>query len=498
MKIRIYLIWLLMAILQISCNSDYLDTVPTDKLSDQVIFTSVEGAQTVLDGISRTMRAAGQYHDQFGVKTIDLAMDMMSEDIALSAFHWFGADYQFANHMANLPRTLYTWSLYYTIIYNASTVIANTGQIESGSAAQKNNLKAQAYTLRAYAYFQLVQLYQFTYKGNENALAVPVYTENDLKGAGDHAKGNEGGLSGKPRATVAGVYSRITADLDEAARLFSESALPRRHISDVTLQVAKGLRARVALVMNDWEKAASMAGEARQGYTLMTPAQYSLGFDNATKQNWMWGLVVNDEQSTTFGSWVSHMDWSIGGYCGFGLSRKSWSLSLYNRMDDRDIRKKLVDITQYDPSTTKNWIVPNKFSAGKGKQFSADLVMMRPEEMILIEAEAKARLNRTDEARALLKQLRDQRYEIPVMITSSGNDLIEEILLERRIELWGEGFAALDLKRLKRGIDRNNSNHLPLVAREMSVSASDNRWNYKIPQAEIDANPQINAEHQNP
>jgi hypothetical protein len=493
MKIRLNLIWLIITTLLLSCNSDYLETFPTDKLSDQVIFTSVEGAQTVLDGISRTMRAAGQYHDQFGVKTIDLAMDMMSEDIALSAFHWFGADYQFTNHTANLPRTLYNWSLFYTIIYNASTVIGNADHIESGPAAKKNNLKAQAYALRAYAYFQLVQLYQFTYKGNENAPGVPVYTENDLKGAGTDANGNQSGLSGKPRASVAEVYRQITADLDAAVLLFAENPVARRHISDITLQVAKGLRARVALVMNDWEKAASMAGEARQGYSLMTPAQYSLGFDNATRQNWMWGLEVNDEQSTTFGSWVSHMDWSVGGYCGFGLSRKSWSLALYNKMDNRDIRKKLVDITQYEPLTTKNWIIPNKYSAGKGKQFSADLIMMRPEEMLLIEAEAKARLNRTDEARALLKQLRDQRYDAPVTITASGNDLIEEILLERRIELWGEGFAALDLKRLKRGIDRNNSNHLPLVAREMSVPATDSRWNYQIPQAEIDANPNINA-----
>lgn len=479
-----YIIYLLVIILSAACSSEFLETSPTNQISDQEIFTTIEGAQTVLDGISRRMRSAGQYHDQFGVKTIDLAMDMMSEDISLSASHWFGADHQFGNHLASYPRTSYTWSLFYGIINNANSLLSHIDKTSSSSESLRNNLKAQAFALRGYSYFQLIQLYQFTYKGNENAMGVPVYTETTIEGA--------------PRATLAEVYKQITDDLDEAIRLFNAFPVTRRHISDISGNTAKGLRARVALVMQEWEKAATMAAEARQGYALMTPVQYSAGFDNFTEQNWIWGLVINDEQSTTFGSWFSHMDWSIAGYCGAGLSRKNWSLALYNQMDNSDVRKKLIDISQYEPLTTKNWIRPNKFSAGNGKGWAADYVLMRPEEMLLIEAEAKARLGQYPAAQSLLKQLRDNRYDQPVTISANGNQLIEEILLERRIELWGEGFAALDLKRLKRGINRNNSNHLPLVAREFEVSAADPRWLYKIPQAEINANPWINEEHQNP
>lgn len=483
MKLK-YIIYLSVIILTSACSNEFLETNPTNQISDQVVFTTVEGAQTVLDGISRRMRAAGQYHDQFGVKTIDLAMDMMSEDISLSASNWFGLDHQFGNHLASYPRTAYTWGLFYGIINNANSLISHIDHAKATSEPLKNNLKAQAYALRGYAYFQLIQLYQFTYKGNENALGVPIYTEVSLDGA--------------PRASVAEVYTQITADLDEAIRLFNANPVTRRHISDISVHVAKGLRSRVALVMQDWAIAATMASEARQGYALMTPAQYSAGFDSFTEQNWIWGLVINDEQSTTFGSWFSHMDWSIGGYCGVGLSRKNWSLALFNQMNDSDIRKKLIDISQYEPLTTKNWIRPNKFSGGNGKGWAADYVLMRPEEMLLIEAEAKARLAQYPAAQSLLKQLRDTRYDQPVTISASGEQLIEEILLERRIELWGEGFAAQDLKRLKRGIDRNNSNHLPLVARQLVVPANDPRWLFKIPQAEINANPWINEEHQNP
>jgi hypothetical protein len=75
---------------------------------------------------------------------------------------------------------------------------------------------------------------------------------------------------------------------------------------------------------------------------------------------------------------------------------------------------------------------------------------------------------------------------------------LKKILLERRIELWGEGFRGFDLKRLKLGVDRNNSNHNPLVARTMTLPAESGEFIYQIPQAEIDANPNIGEEDQNP
>jgi hypothetical protein len=48
------------------------------------------------------------------------------------------------------------------------------------------------------------------------------------------------------------------------------------------------------------------------------------------------------------------------------------------------------------------------------------------------------------------------------------------------------------------GVDRNNSNHNPLVARTMTLPAESEKFIYQIPQAEIDANPNIGEEDQNP
>ncbi len=480
-KMRYYIF--ILTLFAASCSTDYLETAPTNQVADEVIFQTTDGAQTVIDGVLRDMRnqhGGENQHDQFGVKAIDLAVDLMGEDIVVEQFHWFGTDYRFENRLASDQRPLYVWTLFYRIIYNMNGVINHIDEASSEKEGMRENLKAQALTLRAYAYFQLVQLFQHTYAGHENDPGVPVYTEATMEG--------------QPRNSVAEVYGLITSDLEKAVQLFEESNLPKRHISDPTLNVAKGLWARAALVMEDWETAAEMAEGARQGYSIMSAEQYSAGFDNYTLQNWMWGLEVNSEQSTNYASWFSHMDWTIGGYCGYGFSPKSFSLKLFQQMDDDDVRKKLVD----DAFIEDGRLVPHKFAAGGGKEFNADLVMMRPEEMLLIEAEAKVRLDEDAEARDLLKQLREQRFEGAVSVSSSGNQLLEDILLERRIELWGEGFAGFDIKRLKRGIDRSNSNHNPVVARTMTLPPESDRFVYQIPQEEVDANKNIGDADQNP
>lgn len=476
---RIYYLLAVIAILFSACSEDFLETGPTNQISDQDVFKTAEGAQTVLDGVSRDMREYRSNHDQFGIKALDLAQDLMGEDIAPQRHHWFGFDYRLDNRNATYRRPNYAWSLLYRSIYNVNGVINNIDDAAADSENYKNNLKAQALTLRAFSYFRLIQMFQFTYKGHENDPGVPIYTE--------------GTIEGKGRGTVTEVYDRIVTDLDDAIALFESSALPRRHISDATLSVARGIRARVALVMNDWSKAASMAAAARGNSYIMDAAEFSKGFDSYLEQNWMWGLEINDEQSTIYASWFSHMDWTIGGYCGLGYSPKAYSLALYNMMDDADVRKELIDASDAENGT----LIPYKFASGGGKEFASDYVMMRPEEMLLIEAEAEARQGNNSKAQSLLKELRDNRYNTAVTVDATGTALLDEILLERRIELWGEGFVGLDIKRLKLAVDRSDSNHNPVYAQNMTMAAESPNFIYQIPQDEIDANDLISEEDQN-
>jgi hypothetical protein len=75
---------------------------------------------------------------------------------------------------------------------------------------------------------------------------------------------------------------------------------------------------------------------------------------------------------------------------------------------------------------------------------------------------------------------------------------VDDVLLQRRIELWGEGFAYFDLKRNNKGIDRNyeGSNHQAGYLH--TIPAFDVRWTYQIPQSEMQENSHIQDSEQNP
>ena len=75
---------------------------------------------------------------------------------------------------------------------------------------------------------------------------------------------------------------------------------------------------------------------------------------------------------------------------------------------------------------------------------------------------------------------------------------VEDVYLQRRIELWGEGFSFYDLKRLNKGIDRSYEGNNHLAGYDIKVDAHDVRWIYQIPLSEIQENKLINAEDQNP
>src|SRR5690606_25647713 len=121
---------------------------------------------------------------------------------------------------------------------------------------------------------------------------------------------------------------------------------------------------------------------------------------------------------------------------------------------------------------------------------SGDYIYLRSALMYYIEAEALARAGNENQARQVLFEITKERDPSYTLSANSGEALIDEIILQKRIEMWGEGFAWFDLKRLNKGVDRNysGSNH---VFAKLVIPAGDNKFKFMIPQAEIDANPEI-------
>jgi starch-binding outer membrane protein, SusD/RagB family len=469
-----------------ACKKSYLETTPTSSTSSSTVFKTTANALTALNGIHRSLYSQYLAQDQGGEGSVMINLDMLGEDVVMTTAgnNWFNATYQWTAHRnVNGTTDYYMYAFFYQIIGNANQIINNIDQAE-GPAADKKWIKGQALAYRAWSYFNLVQMFGKRYDASTKPNAQPgvplvlAYSTD-----------------GQPRATVEDVYTQINKDLADA---ITQLAGYNRNgdKSQLDVSVAKGIKARVALTMQDWATAAQLASEARAGYTLMSATQYLQGFNDATNPEWMWATHQISDQSTYFYSFFAYMSANFSS-TNIRTNPKAINSSLYDKISTTDVRKQLWDPTGTNtsfptpPSGVRKPYMNRKFLAASSSNSIGDLAYMRAAEMYLIEAEARARSNQEALAQELLYTLVKSRDPNYVKSSSSGPALINEILIQRRIELWGEGFRFFDLKRLNQPLDRTNANHQQSLASVLTIPAGDPRWEFLIPQSEINANSAI-------
>ena len=470
---RNFIILLIASLSLAACSKDYLETAPTASVAEKDLFSTLTGAQTLLDGIHRYTYYYGGAHDKFGQKAIDYAMDCLGEDFYPTerGYGWFVGWYQYIEHRnINSANVEYVWAYYYDIIQNANLILSNIDNISVFEAQipLKNNIKAQALTYRAYAHYMLVQLYADRYNfetGVNTHLGVPIKLVPDAEPL--------------PRSTVAQVYTQIKKDLTDALALFANSSA-RVNLSHINVNVCNAIAARVALTTGDWANAVTYAKAGRAGRTL--EADYGYGFNKASTE-WIWGALLIDEQQTSYASFFSHIDPNFGGYAALG-NHKLISTSVYNFMSNTDVRKSLFKPVGAKP------LVGFKFT-GWG-EWTNDYLYIKAGEMYLIEAEAEARRQAYTAAQDALYALISKRDPAYVKSTLTGEALIDHILMHRRADLWGEGQRFLDIKRLNKGMDRRDLGHNPAQWNAASnFPAGDKNFVFLIPKQEIDANPNM-------
>lgn len=484
---------LISAFLLPACNKDYLETSPSSDVSDQDIFKTTKNAMIAVNGIHRSLYI--QYNsrqDQGGQSKNMIDMDALGEDLVFPTRGngWFISTYQWLDHRnENSWTTFFEFQFYYDIITNANMIIANIEKA-TGPDSEKKLVRGQALAYRGWAYFQMIQLFGERYvKGGANSgLGLSLVLEPTKEEI--------------PRSTVEEVYTQIVSDLNDA--ITNLTGVPARpNASHINVNVAKGMRARVALAMQDYVAAANFANEARQGFTLMSNADYLAGFNDYKNKEWMWGSHQVQDQTTYFYSFFAYMSANFNS-SNIRSAPKCINSALYNTIAATDIRKKVWDPTGANsaefptpPGGSRFKYMSRKFIAPAGSGSSiGDVPLMRAAEMYLIEAEALARQGGKDaEAQQALYTLAVNRNPAYTMSTNTGQALIDEIMLQRRAELWGEGFRFYDLKRLNLPLDRTGANVVASVASTMSVPAGGNIWQFLIPRDELDAN---KASDQNP
>lgn len=473
------------------CSKDYLDTVPTNAVLSDVAVTTTKNGWAALNGIHRMMYMQWAQQDQAGHGSMMINIDYMGEDMVINAqgSGWFLAQHRWQGHPnANAATTLYPWRMYYRMIANANIIIEGIDNAE-GTPQERDHIKGQALTYRAWAHFQLVQLYGKRYDWNavtNDQLGVPIMITSTTEP--------------QARATVEAVYAQINTDLDAAILLLDGKPVkPKSHFS---VRAARGIKARVALTMGDWTNAASFANLARTGLSLMTAAQQLQGFSTVSNPEFIWAHEHVSDQPTYFYSYYAYNSFNFNSSM-IRANPKSINSLLFNGMSATDTRRQL-----YEPTTagararlTANGIGTTysvfTFHAFKFKSITngdsrGDLPYMRTAELILIEAEAYARRgNAGDEllAQQTLLTLMSNRDPAYVLSVNTGQALIDEIMFHRRVELWGEGFRWYDLKRLDLPLNRNGANHNATWAVIFDEPAGTNLWQWLIPTDEINANP---------
>ena len=452
-------------------------------------------------------------HFDFGYASTMLMLDASGQDepSQVSGYNWYNSPLCYADRTANSQTTYFIWNQCYKNIKVANGVL-RSADLNNLTETGKSYV-GQAYAMRAFEYFTLIQVYQFTYKEHEDAAGVPLVTE----------KTTDAEANNNPRATVKDVYALILNDLKTAIEYLSNA---RSTKSEINQQVAYGIRARVNLVMQNWKAAAEDAAKAADGYTPLSRDEAAApGFNDISASNWIWGNIV-DESNVIVSSGILNFPSMMCSFTGNGYSPtyacRMINSNLWKEIPSTDVRKgwwidenmnspivnpqyvkyqenkdkKTGEVTKYlavynntgdEVADITEPYTNTKFGAYKnqyGNEVNAcDIPLMRVEEMILIQAEATAMAGDVATGKQILENfVRTYRDPSYTCHATTAEGVQDAVWFQRRIELWGEGFSFTDLLRLKKPLDRTGSNYGASI--RFKLPAESQIFLYLIPEDE--------------
>lgn len=469
----------------------------------------VNGLTSNISGTFLYGGSGNLYPYDFGYTSFFLVRDVEGQDIvAAGTNNWWSTWYNNVAYMASgYARCQYPWTVYYGLIKDCNTVLSMAGATDYATPIEGREAGAGiAYAMRAMYYLDLCRMYaQVPYSPTAgDSLTTIKSTETRSISEAQNVE----------RMTWDESFDFILKDLDQAETLLANYTRSDVYTPDVS--VVYGLKARTYLEKQDWANAERYAKLAQQGYNVMSAAEYTShdnGF-NSPNGAWMFAtqfkstddnIALNDGDS----SWGSAMILENGFECGYAANYSGANVidyHLYETIPKTDCRRQcFVDFrldtlyagdeaqqaeadsllrlqTDYpdrlQATGTNNGTgvggLALKFRNAAGQAnvkynaWCVSVPLMRVEEMKLIEAEAAGM---QDEARGIqlltqFAQTRDPNYTYgthnEAYNNTSTSRFQNEVWWQRRVELWGEGFATFDIKRLNKGIIRSypGTNHL--------------------------------------
>ena len=448
----------------------------------------------------------------------------------------------------------YPYYYYYSFIKNCNNVISVASGSTSSEAMP---YLGQGYGYRAMLYLDLARLYEYRKTGVESldneaeqlgcyGITVPIVTEKTEKTQ----------LSNNPCAPFYTMYRFIMHDLDEAETCLHGYSRSNKAYMDVSVIYGLKTRlwltiaSRVDQSADDlvkmqeadsnkdgygvlgitdasycYAKAAEYAEKAMEGYKPLTQDEWSnvkTGF-NTANDSWILGTLINSKEQINTNYWNT--------YIGYMASEPEWGMCNSSYKGYRCISKKLYDEIGIGDWRRNSWVNPDdagaskvppryqtqlvdstwsklpaycnlKFRPGSGdlKNLETGLIvsmpLMRCEEMMFDYIEAIAHIQGVGAAKNLLEEFVNNYRYFDGSYTCTASDMdsfITELMVQRRIELWGEGLVFFDYKRLNLPVIRsytgsNYASNLQLNSYKGYVAP----WmNYMMPETEKDMNPAV-------
>ena len=478
-------------------------------------------------------------HTDFGYPGIAFRTENMLEDVVTSGENpYYNRALAYAQNQAQGSTYIYCayfWDAYYTYIKACTDIISTIDPATANEEAL--NFLGIAHAYRAMCYLDLSRLFEakpnkYTDVSAVLGLTVPLVTEETT----------EESATNNPRLPREEMYAFILTELEKAETYIDPTA---KAYTKPSLGAIYGLYARAYIEMGAsgdegaYAKAAEYADKAitESGKTPLTQAQWedpANGFNNGAANNsWIWGLPVAAENVGNILCFTAHM--ASEGTWGYApLSQISVSKRLYDQISDKDFRKHSWLDPAYiaDPAAKQPYdykfagddaakqaflnggMNPAakpyqniKFRPKGGETVDntngnpTDFPIMRVEEMYFLKAEALAGDGKIADAQAVLNDFMKTRILDGSYSCSSYSDFesfTDELLLQKRIEFWGEGILIYDYKRLDEGITRGYKGTNQAAVYCYNSEGRSPQWNIVITRGEFQANKGITDATNNP
>ena len=427
---------------------------------------------------------ATDMHSFFGLPAVMINRDMMTGDYCQNGsglgYGWHF--YYWARNKSmdeNKLITQFVWNFHSGLLLSINNVIS---AVDPDNATEEQlGYRAAALAYRALVYLDLARMYEFLpndkfTKNSDGAdvtnLTVPWVSEATTP---EEASNN-------PRVPRAEMAAHILSDLDESLENIDKlTSTQGNTLPDKA--VALGLKARLYMWLEDYPKAEEFARKAIDAasvspYTEERGLSKTNGFNTAS-DFMLCGQQTSESYSVTsgiinFASWVSNQ--TSFGYMGPATDLYiCMDKSMYERISDTDWRKKMwmapegsklagteptltvsgEDVREYLPAYASIKFRPGE---GNGDDYltgaSTAVPYMRVEEMYFIEAEAAAHQD-AERGKELLTSFMTTYRDPSYVCRDEGEDaVVEEIVFQKRVELWGEGQTFFDIKRLNMSVTR--------------------------------------------